>query len=903
VQPVGREPELALLRDFLERGDHARALVLLGGPGIGKTTLWEAGIEAARRRNLRVLSTRASGAPARLAFAALIDLLDEVGAEELDALPAPQRRALGVAVLRADPIGPPPELRAIALGLLNVLRGLADGHSLLVAIDDAQWLDPHSLDVLTFVAPRLETPDVRFLLSRRPGRASPLERAIGPPLERLDVGPLSLGATRELLHDRLGLSPPRPLLRRLVDSTMGNPLFALEVGRTLTEGDLPGIGDDLPVPDTVEDLLGTRVGRLPAPVRRLLLAVALSPDLTVDQADAIAGSTTIDEAVDAGVLVLDGGRVRAAHPLVAAAAKKRSRAAVRKELHFELARVVSDDELRARHLALAAEAPDSALAATIASAARGASARGAWQAAAELGEHALRLTPADDPDRPKRAFDVGMTLGIAGERERVAKLVQAELESLQAGPGRARLWLLMPAVVDNNDELLEYFERALEESRSDPPLHAAVLGNLSFNATAIRVAQIREAEEWAEQALGPSRADPEIERSVLYALAKARALRGRSFDDIRERFLAISGAAPYILAWPERIAGLRHMWRGEIDLARDVFAPLLTLADERGDVLGEAHVRTHLCELDLRAGQWERAASLLDEWSASERDLMTHPIFERYQAHLAAGRGLPAEAERWAREELDRARAISVPFHELDALRTFGLAHLIAHRPERAAESLRSVWQHCEREGAEEPGVFPVAPDLVEALVDLGELDEAQQVTSRLRVLSEEQEHPWGLATAKRCEGIVWLATAYGDNAVGALEQAAAEYEVLGLRFDAARALLALGRAQRRHRKWGVARRTLEGADALFADMGSPGWVDETRAELARVGARRPQPSGELTTAERRVAELAADGLANKEIAQTLFVSVKTVEGHLSHVYAKLGVRSRAQLARRLSSG
>ena len=126
-------------------------------------------------------------------------------------------------------------------------------------------------------------------------------------------------------------------------------------------------------------------------------------------------------------------------------------------------------------------------------------------------------------------------------------------------------------------------------------------------------------------------------------------------------------------------------------------------------------------------------------------------------------------------------------------------------------------------------------------------------------------------------------------------------YELLGLRFDAARSLLALGRAQRRHRKWGAARRSLERAEAAFAELGSPGWADEARAELARVSARRPQPSGELTPAERRVAELAGDGLANKEIARTLFVSVKTVEGHLSHVYAKLGVRSRAQLARRLS--
>jgi DNA-binding CsgD family transcriptional regulator len=901
--PVGREPELDVLRGFLEGRNGARALVLLGGPGIGKTTLWEAGVAIARRRGCRVVAARASGADARLAFAALIDFLDEVDDGERDVLPPPQRRALEIAVLRADPVGPPPELRAIALGLLNVLRGLTDRRPLLIAIDDTQWLDSHSLDVLTFVAPRLETPSVRFLLARRPGRASPLEHAIGPPLERLEVGPLSLGATRELLRDRLGLSLPRSLLRRLVDATMGNPLFTLEVGRTLAGGELPGLGQDLPVPETVEDLLGTRIGGLPGPVRRLLLAVALSQDPTVSQLQAIAAPGAFEKAVGANVLVVDGGRVRAAHPLIAAAAKKRSRPVERRELHFELSRVVADEELRARHVALAAEAPDAELAATIAAAGRSASARGAWQAAVELGEHALRLTPADDPERAKRAFYMVGTLATVGKGKRARKLLNAELQSTTAGPDRARLWLLMPVAVDDNDELLTYFERALQESRSDPPLHAAVLGNLSFNATAIRVAQIREAEEWAEQALEPSRADPEIERSVLYALAKARALRGRPFDDIRERFHAISDAAPYILAWPERIAGLRHMWRGEVDLARGVFAGLLVLADERGDVQGEAHVRTHLCELDLRAGKWEPAAALLDEWSVSEQEVMGHPVFERYQAHLAAGRGLAAEAERWATEELDRARAISVPFHELDAHRTFGLANLIAHRPEQAAESLRGVWQHCEREGVEEPGVFPVASDLVEALVELGELEDARQVTSRLRVLSAAQKHPWGLATAKLCEGTIGLASGYGQQPVRALEQAAADYDQLGLRFDAARSLLALGRAQRRHRKWGAARRTLEAAESAFTDLGSAGWVEEVRAELGRVGARRPQPEGELTPAERRVADLAADGLANKEIAQALFVSVKTVEGHLSHVYAKLGVRSRAQLARRLSPG
>jgi DNA-binding NarL/FixJ family response regulator len=458
--------------------------------------------------------------------------------------------------------------------------------------------------------------------------------------------------------------------------------------------------------------------------------------------------------------------------------------------------------------------------------------------------------------------------------------------------------------VDNNDELLGYFRRALDESRADPALHAAVLGNLSFNATAIRVEQIREAEEWAEQALEPSQADPEIERSVLYALAKARSMRGRPFDDIRERYLAISDAAPYILAWPERIQGLRLTWRGEVDRAREVFDRLLELADERGDVQGYVNVRLHLCDLELRAGSWDRAAQLLEDWDESaEREFLAWPAFERSQAHLAVGRGLAAEAEPWALEELGRAQADRVPYHELEAYRILGLTRLFAHQPGPAVESLRRVWEHTERAGVEEPGLFPVAPDLVEALVELSELKEAQRVTRRLLELSEQQEHPWGLLTAARCGAVVSLAHAYEDESATALEGAASGYEALGLRFDAARSLLALGRAQRRHRKWGAARRSLQAAEAVFGDIGSPGWVEETRTELARVGARRPQPTGELTPAEQRVAELARDGLANKEIAHALFLSVKTVEGHLSHVYAKLGVRSRAQLARRLSAG
>ena len=190
----------------------------------------------------------------------------------------------------------------------------------------------------------------------------------------------------------------------------------------------------------------------------------------------------------------------------------------------------------------------------------------------------------------------------------------------------------------------------------------------------------------------------------------------------------------------------------------------------------------------------------------------------------------------------------------------------------------------------------------MEALAELGELDEARDVIERLRALAHQQEHPWGLLAAKRCDALLELASD-GDAEAGAaaLAEVAAGYGGLGLRFDRARTLLALGRGQRRLRKWGAARKSLETAAAAFDELGSTGWADQARSELARVGGRRPATRETLTPTERRVAELAADGLANKEIASTLFVSVRTVEVHLKRVYAKLEIRSRTQLARRLS--
>jgi DNA-binding CsgD family transcriptional regulator len=902
---VGRESEVALLDQFFAV-DVAAALVLTGGPGAGKTTLWEAGRGVARQHGLRVLSARPSDAETGLSFAALADLLDEVDLGALAAVPAPQLRSLEVALLRAEPEGAPPESLAISAGFLNALRALAYHQPLLVAVDDVQWLDPSSSDVLVFAARRLSGHPIRFLLARRPGDPSGLEQVLEPlGLEQVEVGALSLGATRRLLSERLGLALSRRVLRQVFETGQGNPLFVLELGRMLAERGVPEIGTEIPVPDRVEDLLGLRVAGLRGPTRKLLLAVALSGDLRVSQLAAIADLVALDDAVEAGLLLVDGDRVRPSHPLLAAAAKSRSRAAERRALHLELAGAVTDEELRARHLALATEAPDAELATTLEAAAGAASMRGAWQQALELAQHALRLTPPGSAERPDRLLALALYLAVAGEKQRLTELLSAELDSLPSGAARVRAYLLLPGgVVRSNEDIRRSLELALAESRSDPALRASVLGEMATNEAVTRVARIHEAEEWALEALPASRqAGADSERPALYALGWARSLRGRPIDDICERFHAASPAESYILASPERVAGQRLVWRGDIDRARTVLTGLLALADERGELISYALQRLHVCELELRIGDWEAAARLLEEWAEFDRELLNWPMYERCRALLAAGRGLPAEAEQWAIEAIGRSEAVGVRWDWLEALRARGIGALLAHEPGTAAESLRAVWAHTRHEGVDEPGAFPVAPDLVEALAELGELGEAQAVTDRLRELAEQQEHPWGLATAKRCAALLRLASpVYDEAAAQGLAEAAAAYGDLGLRFDRARSLLVLGRAQRRHRKWAAARRSLEQAAVAFDEIGSVGWAEQARSELGRIGARRPRPAGELTPTEQRVVELAAEGRSNKEIAATLFVTVHTVEVHLSHAYAKLGVHSRGQLASRLSA-
>jgi DNA-binding CsgD family transcriptional regulator len=900
---IGREPELAMLAEFLDEDTAWLALLLTGGPGIGKTALWQRGLDLAVDRDIRVLSARPSGAEAELSFAGLFDLLEGIDIGSVSGLPVPQRRALEAALLRAEPMAAAPERFAIAAGFLGVLRSLAAGGPLLVAVDDLQWLDAASAEMLAFAARRARGQRFRFLLSRRSGPATGVEDALGlAVMHTAEVGPLSLSATRRLLSQCLRLTVPPRTLRRLFDATQGNPLLALELGRALAGGQTWAIGAEPPVTDLAGNPFGARVAKLPGPSRRALLATALSGRLGLPQLTAVADAAAVEDLVAAGLLIPDGERVRPSHPLLAVAARKHSRTGELQALHLTLADVAGDQTLRARHLALSAPAQDADVAGTVAAAAAAAARRGAAHDAAELAEHALRLTPPSAAEHPGRLLALAQCLVKLGELSRVTELLGPQISALPAGPVRARAHLLLGEGEDLAGHE-DHLERALANSGNDPALRATALATKSLLLALVRVERIGEAEALAAEAYRLAQsAGPEIVRHTRQSLIWARILLGHPVEDLTKRVPGVAGNSSLYEISIDRPAAVQLAFSGRIAEARALLRRLLGQAEECGETRFGAVLTLHLCELELRAGELREAARLLDEWAESGATEGMETGHARCSSLLASLRGLPDEMERWAAAVPQSVNGyLWDRWDELEVVRARGIAALFAHEPERAGDALGRVWEHTRREGVADPGAFPVAADLVEALVWLGRIAEADAVTGHLRELAERQEHRWALATVSRCAAVARLASGYDERAAGQLADAAARYGELGLRFDRARSLLWLGQAARRARKRTAARRALETASKEFDALGSPGWAGQADAELDLLGARRAASAGDLTAAEQRVVGLAASGLSNKQIARRLFVAVHTVEVHLAHAYAKLGVHSRAQLASRLT--
>ncbi len=450
---VGRDRELQRIEAFLEwEEDGGRVLVIEGEPGIGKTTLWQAGVEAARDRSIRVLAASPAAAETGLSFSAIDDLLGEAADDVLPELPTPQRLALEVALLLTEAEHSTPDPRAVAVGLLSALRVLSRSEQVLVAVDDVQWLDTASAGVLGYAARRLHDEPIGLLLAQRAGEGEPAPLGLDRGASQhalLRVGPLTLGATHRLLRERLGVTLPRPALRRVHETAGGNPFYALEIARALPlEG--AAAGQPLLVPGSLGELVRGRVAALPPEAQQVLLAAAALSEPRLSVVEAALGRDPLPElgkASEAAVVAVEGDRVRFVHPLLASAAYELAGEDDRRAMHRRLAEAVGDTEERARHLALATDAPDEAVAAELEAAALGARARGAVAAAAELAEQASALTPAQDESQFRRALLTAQYRFQAGDADGARRLLEELTRTSPLGAPRARALTELARVV------------------------------------------------------------------------------------------------------------------------------------------------------------------------------------------------------------------------------------------------------------------------------------------------------------------------------------------------------------------------------------------------------------------------------------------------------------------------
>src|SRR3954454_14770995 len=417
--------QAAIARFVAQVPDGPVGLLIEGEAGIGKTTVAGEAIARARDAGYLVLDIRPAEAEADLSHAALTDLVGGIFDAVSDVLPAPQRAALEVALMRRE-ANAPADPRTTATALVTVATILSAREPLVIVIDDAQWLDPASRRALEFLVRRLP-PRAGIAVAHRPligsGRPLDLVRALPPVrFEHVVLAPLSLHALNELVRSRVGLKLSRPVLVRIAEASQGNPFYALEIAGALARGGAaPEAGDPLPLPGSLRDLRSDRVDRLSAPARLVAAAAAALSRPTTEVLEAAYGpdlevEAALHELEEAGLLTSEDDRLRFSHPLLASTIYGSLTVPRRRDMHRRLAHAAADPEEQARHLARAQRTPDAAAAASIEVAGALATRRGAPEAAAELYAAACRLTPADHPEQlARRMLDGASALGLAGD--------------------------------------------------------------------------------------------------------------------------------------------------------------------------------------------------------------------------------------------------------------------------------------------------------------------------------------------------------------------------------------------------------------------------------------------------------------------------------------------------------
>jgi ATP/maltotriose-dependent transcriptional regulator MalT len=909
---VGREAERGLVDALLSalREGEGSTLILEGEPGIGKTALLRYG--EAQAKSLKRLSARGVESEMELPFSGLAAVARPI-LSYCECIPDPQAAALRSALALGPPVAA--DLFTTAAATMSLLAAAAEDEPILVVIDDVHWLDAASARCLIFAARRLRGEAVAFLIATRPGNygfdASCLQVKTVPPLET---------ASAERLLEAQGAMAAE-VREAILASAEGNPLAIVEIPQLLTAEQLLGraaLSDPLPPGRPITETFAAVTRQLPPARRRaLLIAAAASPqrsDLTRAALPLLGlRATELDAAEEVGIIE-QGSELRFRHPLLRSVLYHGAARAERREAHRALAAVSEEGSAeRAWHLALAASGPDDDAANALSEAADEARARNAHEAAGRATEHAARLTR-DEHERDRRLIAAAKDFQLAAQVERAEQLLveaaagpsdaalHAEIQLLR---GRGRL--LHGSPVDASALL----QSEAEHFAKDVPAQSSLM--LAEATAALTIAgQVDEAVIAAKRSLelAERSRDQVAEFVATLTLAEALNLRGETVrsDELFARCDELPLATEPLGA--SMLQQARANWFfivGEHEKARTAIGALIAAARARNAPALLPFPLASLAEADFRAGRWIAAYAEATEALAlaEETHETIHIAFVlTIMARLEALRGAAAES----RGHIERARSIQARLG-CDAILVYAKAILALL--ELSLGNFEAAIVHGERvadlvaaRGLREPGVVHWQPDLIEAYIRTGKLVEAEKALGEFEEVARQTQRLWALATAARCRGLLPNNGSFED----CFRESLSWHDKLASPFERARTELVLGERRRRAGHRSAARSPLQTALGTFEELGAVPWVERARRELRAAGQHlrpRPEETGveKLTPQELQVAVVVAGGATNREAAEELFLSPKTIEFHLGHVYGKLQVRSRTELARLLAAG
>jgi DNA-binding CsgD family transcriptional regulator len=893
---VDRSSECATLDRALvsARDGQSAVLVLSGEPGIGKTALLD--YVAERALDCRVLRSTGVESEMEFAFAGLHQLCGPL-LDELERLPPPQHLALATAFGMSA--GPAPDRFLVGLAVLSLLSDAAhDAGALVCLVDDAQWLDHSSAQVLAFVARRLHADSVLLVLAERTSTARsefetlPLQPMVGLPESD----------ARELLGSVVSGPMDVHVRNQILAETRGNPLALLELTRELSQpgrADAFGLPSDARLPNRIETSFRLRVEQLPAPTRQLLLVAAAEPTgdpALLWRAAALLGIApdAVDPAEQDGLLVI-GECVAFRHPLLRSAIYRSAPFGERRLVHSALAEATQGDpDRRAWHRAHATLEPDEAVAAELETSATRAQARGGLAATAAFLRRAAELTPA--PDRKsRRTLEAAVAAQVAGMPERALAL----LATAEAGPlgvfELARAQRLRGQIARDQGRTDEAAPLLLDAAQRLDTLDPDLAREIYLDALRAASAGARSAEEVQAVAAVARRAPRPtgVPRSIdllldglaarytdgyaasasplQQALTTLREEDGRPGQDIRWPWVGPRVAAELFddESW--------HMLatRG-LEFARDAGA------------LGVLPLALHFAStLYSFEGQLDKADELLDE-----SDTISHATdnarvtFGRY---LSAGcRGNEARATPLLDEGVATSEGLVAGFaHHARAVLFNGLG-----RYELALESASK---------AVTPDEVPVAgwalPELVEAAARCGQTEVAESALQTLSERTRVAGTDWALGVEARSRALL----SSDDKAEELYREGIERLGRCRMALESARATLHYGEWLRRENRRVDARAQLRAAFDMYTAMGVESFAARAAHELSAAGEtireRSVEQGNQLTVQEAQIARLAAEGRTNHEIGAQLFISPRTVEWHLRKVFMKVGVSSRRQLA------